>query len=82
VDGLHASPLVQRALARPLHHIVQGCQGRAARRCTIKQIIAAHEERRREEDKQHAFWCGTLGSKQSRGPSEEKQGERRAQQPP
>ena len=33
-------------------------------RCTIGQIIAAHEERHREEDKQRAFWRGTLSDTQ------------------
>jgi hypothetical protein len=33
-------------------------------RRAIEQIIAAHEERRREEDKQRAFWSGTLGETQ------------------
>jgi hypothetical protein len=33
-------------------------------RRTIEQIIAAHEERHREEDKQRAFWRGTLSDTQ------------------
>ena len=33
-------------------------------RRTIEQIIAAHQERHHEEDKQHAFWRGTLSDTQ------------------
>jgi hypothetical protein len=33
-------------------------------RRTIEQIIAAHQERHREEDEQRAFWSGTLSETQ------------------
>jgi hypothetical protein len=33
-------------------------------RRTIEQIIAAHEERQREEDKQRVFWSGALSETQ------------------
>ena len=33
-------------------------------RCTLEQLIAAHQERHREEDKQRAFWRGTLSDTQ------------------
>jgi hypothetical protein len=33
-------------------------------RRTIELIIAAHQERHREEEKQRAFWSGALGETQ------------------
>jgi hypothetical protein len=62
---------VNREFARAVRNVSDG--GVAAQlapemldelRCTIEQIIAAHQERHREEDKQHAFWRGTLSDTQ------------------